>query len=189
MLRFTLTFIAIAFLSSCSVVKRPSSEELAQLSAVPPEIQSKVDVLVPKAVAWLRETVEAYKGKGRPLSAAEAEFAQSLGIKKIEQIQIVVAATFPKSNDMILNQAMRQFGMGALFEGGRTMDHTIFVKPRYAKDSRVITHELNHVAQFERFGLEEMVKRYITEMMIFGYSRAPLELEAYDKQVELPSTD
>lgn len=72
--------------------------------------------------------------------------------------------------------------MGSSHEGGRTFGYAIMLKPRFAGNSTIRTHELVHVSQHDRLGRKAFVRRYLIEMEMMGYVRAPLELEAYQKQ-------
>ena len=42
----------------------------------------------------------------------------------------------------------------------------------------LIAHELRHVAQYERLGLDGFAHRYITELLAVGYAQSPLEADA-----------
>ncbi len=61
---------------------------------------------------------------------------------------------------------------------GITAGHGILLGIRYANNPRVLTHELAHVAQYERLGTRAFATRYLTELLSVGYFAAPLELEA-----------
>ena len=180
---FRLSSIAL-FLSSCVLVSKPSPSEMAMLTAPPPNIEQKTNILAPKALQWFQDIERDYAGKGRPLSSSELRYAESIGIKRANEIQIIIADRFPMPLDPELDSAVRTYGMGGPSEGGRTMDHNIFIKPEHASSVTVITHELNHVAQFERLGVPAMIRQYLIEMQVLGYARSPLELEAYARQVD-----
>jgi hypothetical protein len=87
------------------------------------------------------------------------------------------------SDPELKNQAER-YGLGGFFEAGRTMGHVIMLKPRVAENRPVLVHELVHVSQFDHMGRDVYLRRYIVEMEMLGYARAPMELEAYAKQRE-----
>jgi hypothetical protein len=49
--------------------------------------------------------------------------------------------------------------------------------------SRVLRHELVHVAQYQRLGgIEPFMRRYLTECLVHGYRDAPLEIEARENE-------
>jgi hypothetical protein len=61
---------------------------------------------------------------------------------------------------------------------GRAAGHGIELKPRFAHSRRLFAHELTHVAQYERLGKAALLRDYMTQMLMVGYDRAPLEVEA-----------
>lgn len=110
------------------------------------------------------------------------ELARKLGVIQPERIRIVVLDKFPMPADPELLAEASGYGLGSYFEGGRTMGYAIMLKPRYANNPVVVSHELVHVSQHDRMGREAFLLRYLLEMEIVGYARSPLELEAYDRQ-------
>jgi len=85
------------------------------------------------------------------------------------------------SNQALAAEA-EKFGLGSSLEGGRAMGYVIMLKPQLAENPTVITHELVHVAQHDRWGREAFLRRYLAELEMMGYARSPLELEAYARQ-------
>lgn len=169
-------------LSACSLVLQPSAKELQALDHPPSAVQAKLAPLLPAAVAWYAQTEQQFAPQGRGLTAQEQTIAQKLGVKHPEQVRVVVTRDFPLPQDAVLRKVAESYGMGSPFAGGFTLGHTILLKPDYAKEKYMLTHELVHVSQVERMGREAFVKRYLTEMEMLGYARSPLELEAYSKQ-------
>ena len=85
--------------------------------------------------------------------------------------------------------AARELGLifGTDDEAGRTQGYAILLKPEFANSRRLISHELVHVAQYERLGgIAPYARQYLVEMLALGYSRAPLEQEAYARQITTP---
>ncbi len=181
MKRFVVPSLLASLVSGCAVVPRPSQAELALVDQPPPAIQAKVDRLAPAAVAWI-SSVQPLATRGRPLTPSEAQFARQIGVANPDVVRVVVVDQLPMPEDEDLRREAAAHGMGSALEGGRTMGNIIFLKPAYAHDPEVLTHELTHVAQFQRLGTEPMIRRYITEMLLFSYSRMPLELEAFQHQ-------
>lgn len=170
-------------LSGCMIVPRPTVEELQRLDSPPAEIKAKIDLFMPRVLAWY-ESVEA-DGlmKGRSLSSAEVVTARAMGVADPSKVRILVTEDFPlpESDDALLKEAKR-YGLGSTMEGGRTMGYLILLKPRHAENATIVRHELVHVGQHDRLGREAFLRRYLTEMEMMGYSRSPLELEAYARQ-------
>ena len=169
-------------LSACTYLKTLSPADLAALHSPPPDVIAKVDNLSAKALAFMEQVETTYWRRGRPLSEAELRFARSIGIKNTSGIRIVVLEDLPMPDDPDLRKAAQSYGMGSWLEGARTLGSVIFLKPRYASSDEVVSHELVHVAQFERLGRERMIRRYILELELVGHLRSPLENEAYGQQ-------
>lgn len=170
------------FLAGCLFVRAPTPEELRALGQPPVDIAAKVENLLPRAMDWFAEVETDLLPQGRPLSEGEMAFARQLGVIRPERVRVVVLASFPMPEDQVLRAEAERYGLGSTSEGARAIGYVIMLKPRFAKSSTVIAHELVHVSQHDRLGRAGFLRRYITEMEIMGYSRSPLELEAYQKQ-------
>jgi hypothetical protein len=116
--------------------------------------------------------------RGRRLTADESEVAKRVGVQHPERVQILVLSDFPLPDDPGLAGEIRALGFGSPRAGGRSMGYAILIKPQYEKQSWLLAHELVHVAQRERLGTDMFIRRYLLELRVFGYARAPLELEA-----------
>lgn len=169
-------------LSSCVMVRAPSDKELRALDDPPPQVERKVDRLFPAAMAWYENVEARLLSQGRPLSAHEREIAREFGVVDPGRVRIVVLERFPMPEDPELRAEAERYGMGSALEGGRTIGYVIMLKPQYAENATIIAHELVHVAQHDRLGRAVFLRRYLVEMEMMGYARAPLELEAYERQ-------
>lgn len=174
----------LGILAGCMTVAKPTVEELAALDKPSKELQEKVDRFFPAALSWFSETEAALHPLGRTLTDRERAKATELGVRRPEDVRILVLKKFPVPSDPELKKEAQHFGLGSFFEGGRTMGHVIMLKPRLAENWPVIVHELVHVSQFDKVGREAFLRRYITEYEMLGYARAPMELEAFAKQKE-----
>jgi hypothetical protein len=178
---FMILFAALA-LSACLFVRAPSPSEMQQMESPPAEIRSEIDRIFPAAFAWYAQTETQLLQRGRTLTDPEARTARAVGVQNPDRIRVIVLADFPLPEHAELRAHAARLGLGSALEGGRAMGYAIMVKPRYAQDRSVLTHEFVHVAQRERLGADTFLRRYLTELEIVGYARAPLELEAYEKQ-------
>ena len=143
----------------------------------------KPDALLPRAIAWCRATERRLLPQGRSLTADETRFARRIGIRSPERVRVIVRGAFPMPTDPDLVAAASHYGFGGPSEGGRTIGHAILVKPVYADNVTVISHELVHVAQIDRMGLDAFIERYLREVISTGYWQAPLEREAREGEV------
>lgn len=67
------------------------------------------------------------------------------------------------------------------YEYAITVGRTIYVSgsvEEFTSNKRWLRHEMAHVAQYDRLGVVEFLKRYIFFTVIYGYKNNPLEKEA-----------
>lgn len=62
--------------------------------------------------------------------------------------------------------------------GGFTAGYGIIVKPRYAGERWLLTHEFVHVVQGEEMGIDGLVERYLIEFLTLPGNLIPIEREA-----------
>lgn len=175
-------FFADLILTGCLFVRAPSPEELRALDQPPSDIAAKVENLLPRVLEWYTRVETELLPQGRLLSETEMKIARQLGVIRPESVRIIVLEIFPMPEDRVLRAEAERYGLGSAAEGARAIGYVIMLKPRYAKSSMIIAHELVHVSQHDRLGRAAFLRRYITEMEMLGYSRSPLEIEAYQKQ-------
>lgn len=158
----------------------PSMAEIERLDTPPPEVQAKVALFLPITLEWYNATEQALLPQGRDLSAKEQAAARKLGVKYPEKVRVITSTQFPVPEHPLIAEEAKAFGLGSDTEEGRTMGYAILLKPR--ADNTTLQHELVHVSQIERLGQARFLERYLYEIEILGYARAPLELEAFIKQ-------
>ncbi|GAA5174758.1 hypothetical protein GCM10025771_05220 [Niveibacterium umoris] len=168
---------------------RLTPEEQQKLATPGIRINAIAEQATPVVAELLARTEAEVLAAGRPLSDAEREIARALGVAAPEKVRIEVRQRFPMPDDPRLVTVAREMGLifGTDEEAGRTQGHAILVKPGFAESRRVISHELVHVAQYERLGgVTPYAREYLIEMLALGYARAPLEQEAYARQITTP---
>ena len=173
---------AFLMINSKLVIFPPTRPELLRLEYPSEAVQAKVKHLLPLASTWYQQAEQQLYPLGRPLSSQEQQIACKLGVQALEQVRVLVLNEFPKPEQTELQQAAESFGLGGETELARTLGYVILIKPDSRHDPLVLQHELVHVSQIERLGREPFIERYLYELEIVGYARAPLELEAYTKQ-------
>lgn len=164
------------------VVRQPTEQELRALDSPPAAITEKLDRLLPAILAWYNSVEAELLPTGRRLTEKETQFAREVGVLVPDRVRIVVLKNFPMPSDPALFAETQRYGLGSPTEGGRANGYLIMLKPQFADNFSVISHELVHVAQHDRLGRDPFVRRYLTEMELMGYARSPLELEASEKQ-------
>lgn len=164
--------------SGCSSVPGPSADELQAVENPTDEQQEWLDLVVPRAIAWYTAQESALLPVGRPLTEDEVAMAARMGVRHPEKVRIIVRDEFPVPDDLVLAQELSQLGFGARRPDGFTMGYAVLVTPRSEGKRWLLAHELAHVGQCERLGTQALVRRYLLELRVLGYARAPLELEA-----------
>ena len=90
----------------------------------------------------------------------------------------------PIMEDSVISSLAKSVGMlnGTIM--GMTFGHSIYIA-RGFESTRLYSHEFRHVHQYETFGsLEAFMEEYLHQVLTFGYSKAPLELDAEVFEVE-----
>jgi hypothetical protein len=168
-----------ALAAGCVSVGPLTDADRAALASPPPTIAARVAALQPGAVAFVEDSDRAIAQQGRALTADEINLARSVGVAEPEKVRVLVAATFIAPHDPAFAVEARKLGIGEPGEGGRTTGHGIQIKPKYAASRWILAHELTHVGQYERLGTTGFVHEYLTELLLLGYARAPLESAAH----------
>lgn len=181
-LRVFSTLALSILVSACVASSQSTPEELQRLEHPPATVKAKVEKFFPLALAWYNHTEQQLLPQGRALSAKEQAIARQLGIKQPQKIRLLALETFPMPEDKALRAEAERYGLGSPQEAGRTIGYAVLLKAKYARDKALLAHELVHVQQIERMGQAHFLKRYLLEMETVGYTRSPLELEAYRRQ-------
>lgn len=174
-----LCIAALLLGSGCASNAPLSANEQRALAQPPHDVAALVEQLQPGVADYIREAERAGSKDGHALDAQQLELARTVGVAEPERVRVVYTQHFPVASDAALAAQLKtRFGIGGAADGGLTMGHTVFIAEKYAGARWLLAHELTHVAQFERFGVERFAHDYLTQMLIVGYARAPLEREA-----------
>lgn len=176
--RAWLVICAVALLDACSTSGDPSPQVLALLDNPPKEIQQKQDTLTPLTLEWYKEIETQYLKKGRKLTSQEMSMARKIGVANPEHVRVVILKDFPYPANKTLSNKVKQYGIGASAESGRTMGNIIMLKARFKDERWILAHQLSYIAQQEKMGRREFVRRFIAERELMGNRRAPMVLHA-----------
>jgi hypothetical protein len=177
-----LAFIVALLATACSTLALTDGER-AGLANPPADIAGNVAALHPGAVAYIDESEREILQRGRPLTAYETRIALAVGVTRPELVRVLVHDVFLEPRDPDFIALARKLGVADdPDEGGRTSGHGIEVKPQYARSRTVFAHELTHVAQYERMGTAGLLHDYLTQLLLVGYYRSPIEVQARDNE-------
>ena len=174
----TIVVLALMLFAGCAVsaahpLQAAERRALAHPSA---DVVAQVDKLMPGVVALILSTEANALAHGRPLTADEIAIAHSVGVAAPERVRVLEESSIPGTDEPALAILIRQLGSYNPRVWGLTARYGIVFKAHPPKF--LLAHELRHVAQYERLGLDRFARRYITELMVVGYVNAPLETEA-----------
>lgn len=148
------------------------------------------NILVPQYIDWAYETDEKGLQSGVPLNARELSLAKEIGIQNPEKVRIVYveAVPYPYENFAlkILGEALGFVGEG-IINNAQVFGYSIYVRNGYELNRPKLAHELVHVLQIERASLDQVITQHFSDIAEYGYSKAPLEVEAFKANKEYAS--
>lgn len=140
------------------------------------ELVAQVDRMLPGALVLVLQTESDARNNGRPLAVDEIALARHVGVKAPERVRILDESVRPDLPQPPLAALIRHLGADNPRMWGLTARYGIVFKAHPTRF--LLAHELRHVAQYERLGLERFVRRYLTELLAVGYAHAALEADA-----------
>lgn len=158
---------------------------LIGLAAFYEDIVSKV--LLPQYIEWGYETEAQGLKLGVPLDEEGLKLAKEIGVKSPEKIRIVYVdeVPFPKDNFAlkVLGESVGFIGENIIVEA-QAFGYSIYVRNDYELDKPGLAHEIVHVLQIERSNFEDITLQHLSDMAQYGYSKAPLEVEAFKANIK-----
>lgn len=131
---------------------------------------------------WIEETLDENHNQAVPVSALEFPRLPKVFPADLLDRAKVVAVTgnvpFPPLSRMGFPEFAR---MERMPTAGVTYNDTFFVSS-FCRTESLYFHELVHVIQWERLGLDNFLVAYGTGLIQFGYRNSPLERMAYSLQ-------
>jgi hypothetical protein len=145
-----------------------------------PMLPIKVLRAFPRAVQWVEAQERRILRFGFPLTPEQIRDAIAAGVAKPDRVRLLPVPLIPGPSDPLLEELGRKFRLTMTDKtAGLTMGHGIYLKTSELPDRLRVTHELVHVAQYERLGgISPFLRAYMIQIIRFGYFKAPLELEA-----------
>lgn len=147
------------------------------------DLTALLPTLVPKAIAWAHAQAEVIMATGVPLNDKGLALAKRVGVALPELVRVKYVPTLPIPEDPLLKDVALQAGLLGPGMVGMALDHGIFIVPAY-EDTRLLSHELRHVHQYEGFGtIDAFMPVYLAQIAAHGYRDAPLEMDARAHEV------
>ena len=140
--------------------------------------------LLPKAVAWAEQQSERIGRFGEPLTEDELGLARRMGVARPERIRVLTVEEVPRPEDPVLLAFAQSVGFLDQGPNGLTLGYGIFVRSGM-RAHRLISHECRHVFQYEQLlSIENFLRVYLSQILEFGYRKAPLEEDAFANETE-----
>jgi hypothetical protein len=134
--------------------------------------------LLPLAFDWAESCSTEILESGVPLSPHEVDLARSVGVRRPERVRIKIVPSIPLPEDAELRAAAVQAELIGPSTRGLTLGYGIYFVQGFISD-RLIRHECRHVYQYEQAGsIEAFLRRYIPDVLEYGYWNAPDEVDA-----------
>jgi hypothetical protein len=136
--------------------------------------------IAPATSRWAAEQERHILAEGMPLDRDGFAFALELEIPEPERIRVLAVKSVPLPAPRPLVKLASRWGLPLFEPAGMALGRGIYLLDGH---SRVLRHELVHVAQYQRLGgIGPFISRYLTECLVHGYQDAPLEAEARAKE-------
>ena len=135
--------------------------------------------LLPLAVQWAVEQEQRILSEGVELLPAEIADASAVGVHQPQRVRLLRVNVVPRPNNASLRAACDAIHFLTNETRGLTLGYGILIRDDCWRYRPLITHELVHTAQYERFGgIKPFLQQYLTECLTVGYNESPLENEA-----------
>ena len=136
--------------------------------------------IAPATARWAADQERHILAEGKPLNHEALAFAHELEINAPESIRVLEVKCVPLPAPRPLVKLATRWGIPVFEPAGMALGRGIYLLDGH---SRILRHELVHVAQYQRLGgIEPFMRQYLTECLVHGYLDSPLEVEAQEKE-------
>ncbi|WGV99086.1 hypothetical protein QF117_14115 [Vibrio sp. YMD68] len=172
--------IKVALLAVTSLAILGCKDKTEIYANPPSHVVDQIDAYLPLSMRYVEKNEQIALSQGDRLSPQFIEVAHRIGIKHPEKVRVIYADTLPLPENESLLFQMQRLGLDSPYFVGATFGYGIWIANKAKGDKLLLSHELIHVKQAETAGLEAFTKDYLLQLSIFGYAKAPIELEAYN---------
>lgn len=145
------------------------------------DIIRRLHAALPQVRAWIDRFLDAHVDQARPVSALGfTRLSACFATELLDRAKVV-------SVDRVPFPPVEKFGlpefapMQQMAFDGFTFNDTLFLQRGRASES-LHFHELVHVVQWSRLGVDSFLLAYGLGLLLFGYAQSPLERIAYTLQ-------
>jgi hypothetical protein len=147
---------------------------------------AKLIAALPAVKTWIDQTLQAHANAAKPVAnSGFIRLQRHYPAELLARARVVVVprVPFPPLSQLGLPEFA---AMETMQMGGVTYKDTFFVRSDQQTES-LYFHELVHVVQWERLGVDNFLLAYAIGLLQFGYQQSPLEQMAYQLQAGLDS--
>jgi hypothetical protein len=145
----------------------------------------KFDQLVQLMTLWSDQWQAHILEHGKPLNGEEVEDARTVGITSPGKVRVLDVPNIPMPHYPLLRSMLIKPDIFDVDANGLTLEYGIFLKNPSFPRNYWLTHEMVHVAQYERMGgLLPCLRQYLRECLTDGYLESALEKEAHQTAIE-----
>jgi hypothetical protein len=137
--------------------------------------------LLPLAEAYVVANEKEALENGNALTSYQLAIAKKVDLENPEKVRIYYVDQLPFPSDPTLAALALKTGYGSPMVKAYTFGYGVWILSSAKGDRELIAHELVHVRQAEEMGLNEQIKQYLMQLFIYGYDKAPMEVEAYSE--------
>src|SRR5689334_920513 len=120
--------------------------------------------LLPGVCAWVRAREAEILCAGVPLSEVWLGDARRAGVLNPERVRVLAVERVPMPLTPLLRRAAEYFRLASPHTAGMTLRYGIYLRCDCVNNSRLLRHELMHVAQYERLGsIKSFLRAYLRE--------------------------
>ncbi len=147
----------------------------------PEELIQQVRVLLPLAEEYAFSNEKEALENGIALNSYQLVIAKKIGLKNPEKVRIYYVDQLPFPSDPTLAALAIKTGYGSPMMTAYTFGYGVWILSSAKGDGELMAHEFVHVRQAEEMGLSEQIKQYLMQLFIYGYDKAPMEIEAFSE--------
>ncbi len=152
------------------------------------DLASKLPFILPLAIQWAEEKSAEIQCMGHRLNPSDIKLAKCVGVSNPENVKVMVAPSLMLPEDPLLRKTAISTGLLGPNMVGLTLGRSIYMRSGH-RSKRLLSHELRHVHQYERFGsISAFLSTYLGQVASYGYWAAPLEVDARKYEVCAQST-
>jgi hypothetical protein len=149
------------------------------------ELQHILPQITPLAIAWAQARSAEILKIGESLTPREIELASQMGVNRPELIRLQMVDRLPMPEHPVLVQTAISTGLMGPGIVGLTLGYGIYIC-RGHRTTQLVSHECRHVYQYEQAGsIEAFLGVYLQQIAQYGYAHAPLEIDAYSREVKV----